>query len=106
VAETGPVSEGSKRRRFRIYLDPAVYETFRSVCRDRGFRRVNRVLECFMAAASSNPALIILVKHIAEKRNPDIFHEPSDLEEMRERLRRLRETLRRSLDDVSLIEKA
>ena len=78
-----------KRKRFKIYLDPGVYMVFRSVCKSRGFRRVNRVIECFMIASSTHPALLILVKRIAEKRKPDIFHEPSDLEEAFERLKHL-----------------
>jgi hypothetical protein len=89
----GPISKVSERKRFKIYLDPMIYELFRGVCRSRGLRRVNRVLECFMLAASYNPILLILVKDIAEKRKPDIFHEPSDLEEGEERLRKLKHRL-------------
>ncbi|MBS7637004.1 hypothetical protein KEJ37_06710 [Candidatus Bathyarchaeota archaeon] len=73
------------RKHFKLYLNPEVYMAFRLLCKREGRRRVNRVVEAFMAAALHNPALLQLALHMAEKYTPDIFHEPSKREKLMEK---------------------
>ncbi|MEM4481071.1 MAG: hypothetical protein QXG58_07565 [Candidatus Bathyarchaeia archaeon] len=74
-----------QRKHFKLYLNPEVYKAFRLLCRSKGRRRINRVIEAFMVAALHTPALLQLIYNMAEKYAPYIFHEPSKREKQMER---------------------
>ncbi|MEM2888034.1 MAG: hypothetical protein QXI71_02680 [Candidatus Bathyarchaeia archaeon] len=86
----GPI----KRKRFKFFLDPVVHKAFRTQCKLRGQKRVNRIIECFMLVCLRNPAMIDLVRYMAEKSQPNIFHEPTRIEGKIERIRETLEKLR------------
>jgi len=77
----GPIT----RKRFKIYLNPEVYELFRIICKKRGKRRVNRIIEAFMAYCIENPVLIEFIC----KQKPAVFHEPTKKEKRAERIRKM-----------------
>jgi len=59
------------RKRFRLYLDPIIFQAFRLLCRSQkrrlGTSRANRVLEALMLASLRNPLFLDLAFRLALK---------------------------------------
>lgn len=87
-----------KRKRFLVYLDPNIYGAFRLLCKSRGNRRVNRVIESFMLLCIRNTAWLDLATRLAQEARPDLFHEPTEKEETMRRARHIIEEAKQLLE--------
>jgi len=63
----GPTHESKKR--FKLILNPLVYQAFKMLCKQRGYGHPSRLVEAFMRACLKNPALPSLIFHMIEKQN-------------------------------------
>jgi hypothetical protein len=82
-----------KRKRFLIYLNQDVYKAFRQLCRSKQ-KRANRLIESFMLTAIENPFWL----EYFSRQHPQVFHEPSEVEEKSERVKRLIEEAEKVLE--------
>jgi|GEM_PF-2411436 len=90
----GPIT----RKRFKLYLNPRIYKAFRLLCQQKGEKRVNRIIECFMAACLNNSTIIYLVKNLAREIDPDIFSEPPRSNRKLGKLRKIEQELEELLE--------
>jgi len=61
----GPQAEGKKR--FKISLNPLVYEAFKLLCKRKGYGHPSIILEAFMKACLKNPSLPKIIAHLTEE---------------------------------------
>jgi hypothetical protein len=76
------------RKRFRLYLDPIIFQAFRLLCRSQkrrlGTSRANRVLEALMLASLRNPLFLDLAFRLALKPKEPEPKEPSPFKDGKE----------------------
>jgi len=61
----GPLPEGKKR--FKLTLDPLVYQAFKLLCKQRGYGHPSRLIEAFMRACLKNPTVLPLIFRIVKE---------------------------------------
>jgi hypothetical protein len=55
------------KKRFKLTLDPLVYQAFKLLCKQRGYGHPSRLIEDFMRACLKNQKLPLLIFRIVKE---------------------------------------
>jgi hypothetical protein len=55
------------KKRFKLTLDPLVYQAFKLLCKQRGYGHPSMLIEAFMRACLKNPTVLPLIFRIVKE---------------------------------------